>query len=775
MGERDIVPEEHFMFEVGDFEQQENRTLFNKSYTILYSIPGMKHGSKRILVLITLMAGINFFVYGQMIVTDSSGIDRLPSIPFLPNPLLLDEGGQNIPVTNLTQWQLKKDWIKEKYQYWISGSVPPAPKMFQVKVLSERMEGSVKLRMVELSFGPDNKAKMTAEIMIPATTKPLPVFMTQWYHRGWAQIAVRRGYIGCIYAGADNDDNTENYNEIFPGYDFATLMKRAWGASRVIDYLYQLPETDTTRIALAGHSRNGKQSLMAAAFDNRIKAVVSSSGGTGGESTFRWSDNRFTPGSFDRMVAGHPDWFSSRLPWFIGREQKLPVDQNSLMSLIAPRGLMLVSAITEDEGNPWGVEQSYQSVKKVYHFLNADSNIAILLRHGRHQHAARDAEDFFDFFDFIFDRSHFMPENKLYYNYSFEKWKQKSEEHINPLQFPIKKESNKFQFVNERLFSIHQDSIREKIQWLLGEEPQGVYTKNPLSTDLHKNSSYPDDYLTEVIEEPALPDNIKKMTIGPYAGLGDNLWGNIYIPAGRIINDSVFGKLPLVIYLHKYSYATGFHREGISVISHFVNQGFAVLAFDMIGFGTRIEEALHFYDRYPHWSMMGKMVSDTRNIIHDACTRMSFIDTNKIYLAGYALGGTVALITAALDSRVKGTAVVSAFSSLRDNDTSTEGIQHYANLHGLIPRLGFFTGHENRIPVDFDDILTCIVPGSLLIIAPSQDGDHNIAGVKKIISFVTKVYQQRHATDKIIFEQPDTFSHFPQVLQQRIAKWLADR
>lgn len=718
------------------------------------------------------LTGIHFCVFGQKINAGSSGIDQLPSIPFLPNPLLLDEGGRNIPVASEAQWQQKKEWIKEKYQYWVSGSVPPPPKTLKIKVLSEKIENAVKLRMVELRFGPGYKAKMTAEIMIPPSATPLPVFMTQWYHRGWAQIAVRRGYIGCVYAGADDNDDTQNYDEIFAGYDFATLMKRAWGASRVIDYLYQLPETDTSRIALTGHSRNGKQSLMAAAFDTRIKAVISSSGGTGGENTFRWSDNRFTPGSFDKMVAGHPDWFGFRLPWFIGREQKLPVDQNSLMSLIAPRGLMLVSAITEDEGNPWGIEQSYLSVKKVYHFLNADSNIAILLRRGRHQHAARDAEDFVDFFDYIFGRSHIVPENKLYYGYSFERWKQRTGEQINPLQFPVIEQTNVVQIPNDSLFSVRKDSIRKKIRWLLGDEPPGIEANIPLSSSLHKNSSYPDDYLEEVIGAPALPGDIKKMTVGPYSALADNLWGNLYIPADRINNNSISGKLPLVIYLHKYAYATGYHREAATVMRHFTRQGFAVLAFDMIGFGTRIEEALHFYDRYPHWSIMGKMVADTRNIIQDACARMPFIDSAMIYLTGYALGGTVALFTAALDTRVKGVAVVSAFGSLRNDNTGTEGISHYADLHGLIPRLGFFNGHENRIPVDFDDVLTCVAPRSLLIFAPVRDRVHDISDVKNIVSSAYKAYRYMRATDKLIFEQPDTYNHFADDIQQRIAEWL---
>ena len=715
----------------------------------------------------------SFPAFAQIANTDSLRIATLPSIPFLPDPLVMEEGGKNIPIRTPQQWQQKREWIKEQYQYWISGSVPPAPKTVHAQVLQERVENGVKLRQVELYFGPDDRAKMTVELMIPPSDKPLPVFMTQWNHRAWAQIAVRRGYIGCVYAGADAKDDTRNYSDIYPDYDFATLMKRAWGASRVIDYLYTLPIVDKARIALTGHSRNGKQSLMAAAFDDRIKAVISSSGGTGGENTFRWSDNRFTPGSFDRMVAHNPHWFSYRLPWFIGREQKLPVDQNSLMSLIAPRGLMLVSAITEDEGNPWGIEQSYQSVKTAYHFLRADSNVAILLRQGRHQHAARDAEDFIDFFDYIFDRSQLAPQNKLYYNYSFQKWKQLSGEHMDPLKFP--KLNNPSSSRNKEAAAFNRDTILKRITWLLGEEPPGVQEKGQLSSFLKKNSTYPNDYLEEVIGEASLPNTIKKMSIGPYFPLGEDLWGNIYFPASAVSKDSVAGKLPLVIYLHEYTYATGYHLKSIPVIRRFTEQGFAVLALDMAGFGTRIEEALNFYNRYPHWSLMGKMVADTRNVITDACTRMPFIDSSKIYIAGYSLGGTVALLTAALDNRVKGTAAVGAFSSLRNDNTGTEGIRHYSHLHGLLPRLGFFVGHEDRIPVDFEDILSCIAPRSLFVMTPKRDRNHSIESVRHIVSDVSNLYQRKQVADHITFEQPDTYNYLSDGLQKIVADWLGQQ
>ncbi|MEO5996626.1 MAG: alpha/beta fold hydrolase [Chitinophagaceae bacterium] len=706
--------------------------------------------------------------------TDSTSVQSLPSIPFLPLPLMLNEGGKNIPVKTATQWNQKRSLIREQYQYWISGSVPPSPGTFHSTVLHEKVENGIRLKTVELRFGPGDKAKMTVELMIPLSSKPLPVFMTQWNHRGWAQVAVRRGYIGCVYAGADINDDTRNYAEVFPGYDFATLMKRAWGASRVIDYLYMLPEVDTAKIAITGHSRNGKQSLMAAAFDDRIKAVVSSSGGTGGESTFRWSDDRFTPGSFDRMVQNQPNWFSFRLPWFIGKEDKLPVDQNSLMSLIAPRGLMLVSAITEDEGNPWGVGQSYQSVKEVYHFMQADSKVAILLRPGRHQHAARDAESFLDFFDFIFGRSRIPPENKLYYNYSFDHWKQVSGERIDPLKFPANTNALPL-FQGTSSFAEQQDSARQRIRWLLGDEPPGIHEELVLSPFLKKNSSYPDDYLEEVIGEAALPAGIKKMAIGPYSPLGDDLWGNIYFPAGVIINDSVSDKQPLLIYLHEHSYATGYHKKSLAAIRHFTAQGFAVLAMDMMGFGTRIEEALRFYERYPNWSVMGKMVADTRSVIDDVCKRMPFIDSSNIYLAGYSLGGTVALFTAALDNRVKGTAAVSSFSSLRNDNVGTEGIRHYSHLHGLLPRLGFFVGQEARIPVDFDDIIACTAPRPLLIMAPKQDRDHTIESVRNTVSSLTALYKRSQVPGNITVEEPDTYNNFTDSLQQKVAAWLFQR
>src|SRR5690606_34321635 len=214
-------------------------------------------------------------------------------------------------------------------------------------------------------------------------------------------------------------------------------------------------------------------------------------------------------------------------------------------------------------------------------------------------------------FDYMFGRSRWKPENAVYAGYSFAEWKKTVP------TLPDVPDT---------------DEVAAKISWLLGEEPPGTPATGMYAPWLASNRSYPNDYLDEVIEGTSLPDSIAQMNFGPYKGLGDNLWGTLYCDQKFVKDKEIVGKLPLVIFLHGYTYSTGFHRRSTKLIAKLVQPGVAVWAYDVVGCGTRVEERKHFYDRYPKWSLMGKMVADTRNIIHDARTRMSFVDTSRVYL-----------------------------------------------------------------------------------------------------------------------------------------------
>ncbi len=238
-------------------------------------------------------------------------------------------------------------------------------------------------------------------------------------------------------------------------------------------------------------------------------------------------------------------------------------------------------------------------------------------------------------------------------------------------------------------------------------------------------------------------------------------------------------KLPVVIWLHGYGYAMGYewgYRRDLSPILALVKAGYAVFAFDQMGFGSRIAEAGRFYDRYPHWSELGRMVEDTRAAI-DMLEKREHIDPEKIYLFGYStLGGTLGLYTAALDSRVKGVVSICSFTPMRTDtaDRGTGGIARYSHIHGLLPRLGFFVGNESRIPYDYQDLIAAIAPRPVYILAPQLDRDTTPADVRTAVESARKVFSLYNASDKLILDAPWDYNRLPEATQDRIVKWMKE-
>jgi len=439
----------------------------------------------------------------------------------------------------------------------------------------------------------------------------------------WIYTAVRRGYIAAIYHATDprygNGDDSDAWIEVYPDYDWSCLTRWAWAASRTVDYLTTLAEVNKGQIGLAGHSRNGKQALLAAAFDERIGAVIPSSGNSGENDPWRYTTEPFMNESIELLAGVQSHWFSPRLRFFAGREDKLPVDQNSLMALVAPRGLMLYSGYAESAGNPFGYEQAYRSALSVYRFLGREQNIWLHLRAGEHETTAGDVENFIDFFDAVFGRRQ-QPKIETWINgYTFEGWRQLSGETISAGSYPISR-FNPADPAGARL---------KRIEWALGEEPAGV---KRLATTQLPTAGTGDGWLAGLFKRPGADGGTRARVTKEGMGwaeipFGDDLKADLFYPA-----DKPQGKWPVIIWLHPYAYQSGWsnaspwestgadyrldQRPSFPAI---VKQGFAVLAFDQIGFGARVLNARDFYRRYPKWSLMGKMVADTRAGAWELC------------------------------------------------------------------------------------------------------------------------------------------------------------
>lgn len=154
-------------------------------------------------------------------------------------------------------------------------------------------------------------------------------------------------------------------------YDFkhnphvSGTIKAVTDNRRALDYLQSLPEVDPTRIAAAGHSLGGHNALFTAAWDPRIKAVVTSCG-----------FNRFA-----RYYGGNlKGWSSDRYMPRIGSEfggaaDRMPFDFPGVLALIAPRPLFINAPINDSNFEVTGVRECVTPVSAVYRFLGSEKDL----------------------------------------------------------------------------------------------------------------------------------------------------------------------------------------------------------------------------------------------------------------------------------------------------------------------------------------------------------------------------------------------------------------
>ena len=723
----------------------------------------------------------------------------MPSLASLPDPLLLREGGRSQPVTNAAQWNRQKQWIRGQIEQWVFGKMPPPPDNLRAVVTGTRREGTTSVRDVRLEFGPGHRATLRLQLVIPDGTGPFPAFLTDHSRkRPWLYTAVKRGYIACYYAAADPNygdaDDSDPYIELYLDYDFSCLARWGWAASRAIDYLITLPEVEKNHIGLTGHSRGGKQALVGAAFDERIGAVIASSGNTGECDPWRYTTDMFVNESIELLTAGQCHWFHPRLRFFAGREDKLPVDQHMLMALIAPRGLMMYSGYAESAGNPLGFEQTYRSVRRVYRFLGHEENVWLNLREGEHPTNAADIEQFIDFFDSVFGRKRRPKFETWIVGYTFEGWQKTTQEKIDPLSYPKRTAGDFLTRAGGRPIGSAEEwvekrkSVRERITQFLGEAPPEVpFEAHRKFSDANLSS---EGWLATLYNRPVDDANGARfrsegMGVLPLP-FGYGLQGCLFYPAGPDGKPKP-GKWPVAVWLHPYSYQNGWSagRPWLSggwaytlderpSFPMLVKQGIAVFAFDQIGFGTRIHEAKSFYERYPKWSLLGNMIADTRAAV-SALSQLENIDSSRISLLGYALGAKVGLLAAGFEERVSAVVSVCGVDALRvaARADEREGIRHYSHLHGLLPRLGYFVGHEDRVPFDFDEVVALIAPKPALILAPTLDRYVRVADVEREMEPCKRLYSLLGHPEALTFETPEDFNRFPRRMQERVTEWLA--
>ncbi|MBQ2719021.1 MAG: hypothetical protein IJF73_03025 [Clostridia bacterium] len=278
--------------------------------------------------------------------------------------------GDGTPVTRKT-WEKRRGELRRLLETYAYGKTPAVD-------VTVRAAGTVRgfytcagkcteERVTLVYTTPNGEGSFPVQIFTPTAVPHPPVILhiafgeaphcyipvEEIVERGWALAVLD-------YAAVVNDRGHGDFSDGVAAH-FGTTAARAkdeWGkigmwafaASRVLDYLIAArPGLNTERCAVIGHSRLGKTALWCGALDPRFFAVISNNSGYGGAASSKHgAGERIT----DFLKAGSWDWFCEAFKDYADREDDKPYDQSFLLSLIAPRYLLVGSAELDSHADP---------------------------------------------------------------------------------------------------------------------------------------------------------------------------------------------------------------------------------------------------------------------------------------------------------------------------------------------------------------------------------------------------------------------------------------
>ena len=114
----------------------------------------------------------------------------------------------------------------------------------------------------------------------------------------------------------------------------------AWAAMAVMEYALTLPELDSARISVIGHSRLGKTALLAGALEERFYSAISNNSGCSGAAISRNKGGE----SIKAIYTKFPYWFCENYEKYMEKEGELPFDQHYLIAANVPHRVIVGSA-----------------------------------------------------------------------------------------------------------------------------------------------------------------------------------------------------------------------------------------------------------------------------------------------------------------------------------------------------------------------------------------------------------------------------------------------
>jgi hypothetical protein len=208
-------------------------------------------------------------------------------------------------------------------------------------------------------------------------------------------------------------------------------------------------------------------------------------------------------------------------------------------------------------------------------------------------------------------------------------------------------------------------------------------------------------------------------------------------------------------------------------------KGFIVLVPDILSAGERTfpglgpYETAPFYERYPEWSMMGKMISDHMRCTDLLCS-LDDVDSEKIAVIGHSLGGYNAYFHAAFDLRIKAIVCSCGFGTFYGEPrpyrwgTRVKGFTHFPKITEMLNR--------GEVPFEFTEIVALSFPRPFFNWSTQSDIYFpHWEEIGKAIKTVSELYNSFSLENRFVSLIGTGKHEFPRAIRNMSYEWIKEQ